>query len=109
MKLGRRAFLKTGLASPFVVLGPGCGNDVEPAPVVDVEVGDVFSDEATYGKIRVPLAIHPALSQVGGAVTLRHQQLPAGDFYFQRPTGGVLLVRRAPDGDPQPFIATGSP
>src|SRR5688572_12615732 len=95
MRITRRTFVKGSAALPVLpVLTAGCGNDVEAAPIVDIEVGDNPADKGTYGIIQVPVPKYPDLA-AGGAVMLRLQALPPGTRPFEVPPKGVLLIHRA--------------
>lgn len=100
--MDRRTFLKTSAAGGAVLAvgigAPGCGNDVVAAPLADVMVDDDPSSPG-YGTIQVTVPRYPQLDVVGGAITLRLQQLDPGDqnrAYALPPDGTVLLVQHGP-------------
>jgi len=106
MTFSRRSFLKGTLATSAVAVSSrGCGNDVEPAPIIDVEVVD---DPSSFrnGQIAVPVPKYPELVPVGGAVMLRIKPLPARERAFVVPERGVLLIHRGTPEDPPEFVAT---
>jgi Rieske Fe-S protein len=105
----RRSFVKGTLAVPVLASATGCGNDVSPAPFVDV----TFDDDQTsagYGQITVPVPRYPDLAAMGGAVMLRVAPptgpAPPEGRPFTVPDKGILLVHRAGPDDPPEFIAT---
>jgi Rieske Fe-S protein len=105
MTISRRTFVKGSLALP-VLANAGCGNDVQPAPIVEATVNANPDDLTHYGKIQVPVPMYPDLVPIGGAVMLRVAPLPPGDYTFQVPPAGVLLVHRGTPDDPDEYIAT---
>jgi cytochrome b6-f complex iron-sulfur subunit len=104
MTMRRRAFCASTGGLLLVGLGPsgGCGNDVAVPPEVPVAL-DLASASPTYGQLVVsPAALGLA---VGDAIALRVEPRPApGATPFAVPRA-VLLVKRADDSDPAPWIA----
>jgi Rieske Fe-S protein len=107
MSISRRSFVKGTLTLPVVAGASvgGCGNNVQPAPLVDVTVNDDITS-TRYGQIEVAVPRYPDLAAVGGAVSLRIAPLPPGPRPFSIPPQGVLLVHRGTTDDPPEFIAT---
>ncbi|HEY7956579.1 MAG TPA: Rieske (2Fe-2S) protein, partial [Polyangia bacterium] len=117
MTLSRREVLCGGLATGAVLASgglsaAGCGNQVVPAPFVDVTTlpGDPAAldlDPASmsFGQLAVRLAALPDLEPIGGAVTLRLPKLTPGTLPFALPPS-ILFVHRGAPGDPQEYIAT---
>jgi cytochrome b6-f complex iron-sulfur subunit len=102
----RRTFVKGAAALPALpVIASGCGNDVAPAPIIDVLVRDDPGQPGTYGTIALPISTYPDLAP-GGAVTLRIASLPPGERPFDVPSGGVLLIHRAAQDGSDEFVAT---
>jgi Rieske Fe-S protein len=103
MSVSRRRFVKGTLASSTLLgvgaLKVGCGNQVEPAPIVNATVG-------ADGKVRVEVARYPDLSRPGGAVTLRFDLPESTPYPIAR--AGILLVHRGTADDPPEFVATQS-
>ncbi len=109
MTISRRSFIQATLATSAAAAGgsSGCGNDVDPAPSVDVTVDD---DPASprYGQIEVVIPRYPELEAAGGALTLKIAALPPGERPFSVPSRGILLVHRGTVDDPPEFVATRS-
>ena len=106
MTISRRTFVKGSLATTAVVAGgPGCGNDVSAAPIVEAEVVD-DPTSARYGQIPVAVPMFPELAAVGGAVMLKLSNLPPGQRPFDVPERGVLLIHRGTPDDLPEFVAT---
>jgi cytochrome b6-f complex iron-sulfur subunit len=99
MKVSRREFVRGGIATGAAVASGliviGCGNDVQPAPLVKLPVGD-------DGRIEVLTARYPDLTPVGGALTLQLTNPAAGD------PEAVLLVHRGAPGDDPEYVAMNS-
>jgi Rieske Fe-S protein len=91
--------LASGTLIGVGALKVGCGNQVEPAPIVNATVDP-------DGKVRIEVARYPDLVRPGGAVTLRFQ-LPDNTPY-QAARGGILLVHRGTAEEPPEFVATQS-
>jgi Rieske Fe-S protein len=101
MTAGRRQFLRTlAGGGALACIGPlaGCGNDVEPAPLANLSVGD-------DGIVRVLVPRYLDLVPIGGAITL-DLQLSAQSLFAE--ARSILLVHRAGDSDAAPFVATQS-
>jgi Rieske Fe-S protein len=89
------------------VLGlPGCGNRVQPAPFLDAAMNTDPSSQF-YGQVGINVAEYPDLAPIGGAVTVRVQNVPADATFFV-PDGGVLLVHRDASGSDYDFVAVQS-
>lgn len=108
MSMSRRMFLGSVAGGATLVttswLGAGCGNNVDPAPIIDTSVDDDPASPS-YGQVTVIVPMYPDLAAVGGAVTLRLAPLPAGNRPFIVPEGGIIVVHRAPAGDPPEFVS----
>jgi Rieske Fe-S protein len=73
----------------------GCGNDVQPAPAIDVTVDDQPSS-ARYGQVAVA-PIYPDLMTVGGALTLQVAPVPPSTTRPFTVPASILLIHRGPD------------
>ncbi len=96
--VSRRAFVRGTLAGGAVVASGvivvGCGNDVEPAPLIDAAVND------TDGTVTLDRTRYPDLMPAGGAITVR---LTNNSFSA---TAAVLLIHNPSnrDQDGQPIV-----
>ena len=92
----RRKFVQSTMAASAAVASGvvvvGCGNDVEPAPSIDATVDDDRTSPS-YGQIRIRVDKVAQLETVGGAVTVRLQQLPADPSRGYAQTDAVLVAR----------------
>jgi len=99
MKVSRREFVRgsmaTGAAVASGLIVIGCGNDVQPAPLTNLPVGD-------DGRIEVLVARYPDLTPIGGALTLALTNPATGD------PKAVLLVHRGAPGDDPEYVAMDS-
>ena len=116
MPMSRRAFLGRsllggGAAMLTTVSTAGCGNVVDPPPIVTASVEDDPTNADTWGTIRLPLSSVPDLVRVGGAITLYLAPLeqPSLTRPFRLPSPPhLLVVHRADAGDGNDWIAVDS-
>jgi Rieske Fe-S protein len=78
------------------MIAVGCGNDVEPAPVLPEAV------QVTNGTLVLDVSRYPDLAPVGGAITVPIADAAANGF-----PPALLVVHRDPAGDQQ-YIAINS-
>lgn len=95
MKLTRRDFVKTTVVAGAAagaggLAASGCGNDVEPPPVLRLPV-------VSGNKVQVAVAMYPNLVRKGGAVTIKLDPLPPN-----APTDKLLLIHY----DDRRYVAT---
>src|SRR5262245_14774666 len=112
MSVTRRRFLQQTAAgsAAFVAVGrlTGCGNPVDPAPLVHGAVNDDPTDATGYGTVRLTLS---DLVLVGGAVTVQLAPLDPPDRlrpFKLPPDGRLLVVHRGQIGVDDSYIAVDS-
>jgi len=112
MSVTRRRFLQQTAAgsAAFVAVGrlAGCGNAVDPAPLVHGEVNDDPTDASGYGTVRLQLS---DLGLVGGAVTVQLAPLDPPDRlrpFKLPPDGRLLVVHRGQIGVDDSYVAVDS-
>jgi Rieske Fe-S protein len=107
-RLSRRTLVRGALAGGAVAAsGVVVGCAIEPAPFIDAVVDDDPSSPG-YGRVALEMARYPDLAPVGGALTVRLQDLPFDPVRRFTPTPAVLLIHRAPAFDPPEYVAVDS-